>query len=311
VVAPTRAHLTRFAWLSIGAALLTMAIKAAAYLVTGSVAFLSDAIESTVNLGAAIVALIALTVGARPPDEDHAYGHDKVEYFSSGVEGTLILVAAIVICFEAGRRLADPQPIEQPAAGIVIALLAAAINLSVALVLRRAGRRARSIALEADAQHLLSDVATSAAVILGVAAVEITGWEALDAIVGLLVGINLGVAGIRLMRRSVLGLMDTALPASDMRAITGVLESYAERGVRFHALRTRQAGARTFVSMHIQVPGGWTVQVGHELLEEIERDVRRALPGAHVFTHLEPAEDPVSWEDQSLDRPERDARTNS
>lgn len=299
-----RAHLTRYAWLSIGAALLTMAIKAAAYLITGSVAFLSDAIESTVNLGAAIVALIALSVGARPPDEDHAYGHGKVEYFSSGVEGTLILVAAAVICVESARRLTDPQPIEQPGLGIVIALLAAAINLAVALVLRRVGRRERSIALEADSQHLLSDVATSVAVIIGVGAVLATGWLVLDPLIGLLVGINLGVAGIRLMRRSVLGLMDTALPADETQAVTEVLGSYASRGARFHALRTRQAGARMFVSMHIQVPGRWTVQRGHRLLEDIERDVRRALPGATVFTHLEPAEDPASWEDQTLDRPE-------
>ena len=299
-----RSQLTRFAWLSIGAALLTMAIKAAAYLVTGSVAFLSDAIESTVNLGAAVVALIALSVGARPPDEDHAYGHDKVEYFSSGVEGTLILVAAVVICVEAGRRLADPQPIEQPGLGILIALLAAAINLGVALVLRRVGRRERSITLEADAQHLLSDVATSVAVVVGVGAVIITGWQVLDPIIGMVVGVNLGLAGVRLMRRSVLGLMDTALSSKELQAVTGVLESYASRGAHFHALRTRQAGPRAFVSVHIQVPGDWSVQRGHELLEELERDVRRALPGANVFTHLEPAEDPVSWEDESLDRPE-------
>jgi cation diffusion facilitator family transporter len=290
--------------LSIAAALVTMAIKATAYLVTGSVAFLSDAIESTVNLGAAVIALIALTVGARPPDEDHAYGHGKVEYFSSGVEGTLILVAAAVICFEAGRRLLQPQPIEEPGLGIAISLLAAGVNLSVALVLRRVGRRERSIALEADAQHLLSDVATSAAVAVGVGAVVLTGWEALDPVIGLLVGVNLGLAGVRLMRRSVLGLMDTALPARQLLALTQVLDRFAERGARYHALRTRQAADRSFVSVHIQVPGDWSVQRGHELLEEIERDVRRAFPGTTVFTHLEPAEDPVSLEDQALDRPE-------
>jgi cation diffusion facilitator family transporter len=299
-----RSHLTRYAWLSIGAALLTMAIKGAAYFVTGSVAFLSDAIESTINLGAAIVALVALSVGARPPDEDHAYGHGKVEYFSSGVEGTLILVAAFAICVAAGRRLAQPQPIEQPGLGIAIALLAAGINLAVALVLRRVGRRERSITLEADAQHLLSDVATSVAVVIGVGAVLITGWEMLDPLIGLLVGVNLGVMGVRLMRRSVLGLMDTTLPLSELQAVTGVLESYASRGARFHALRTRQAADRMFVSVHIQVPGKWNIQRGHELLEEIERDIRRALPGSTVFTHLEPAEDPVSWEDERLDRPE-------
>jgi cation diffusion facilitator family transporter len=305
VSSPPRSYLTRYAWLSIGAALLTMAIKAAAYLITGSVAFLSDAIESTVNLGAAVIALIALSVGARPPDEDHAYGHGKVEYFSSGVEGTLILVAAVVIVFEAGRRLLQPQPITAAGLGIAVALLAAGINLAVAFVLRRVGRRERSIALEADAQHLLSDVATSVAVVVGVAAVALTGWQVLDPLIGLLVGVNLGWAGVRLMRRSVLGLMDTALPPKDLAALTEVLERYAGRGARYHALRTRQAAARSFVSVHIMVPGGWTVQRGHELLEDLERDVRQALPpGTTVFTHLEPAEDPVSWEDQSLDRSE-------
>lgn len=299
-----RSHLTRYAWLSIGAALLTMGIKGAAYFVTGSVAFLSDAIESSINLGAAVVALVALSVGARPPDEDHAYGHGKVEYFSSGVEGTLILMAAFVICVAAGQRLAKPQPIEQPGLGIAIALLAGGINLAVALVLRRVGRRERSITLEADAQHLLSDVATSVAVVIGVGAVLVTGWEMLDPLIGLLVGVNLGIMGVRLMRRSVLGLMDTTLPLSELQAVTGVLESYASRGARFHALRTRQAANRTFVSVHIQVPGKWKIQRGHELLEEIERDIRRALPGSTVFTHLEPAEDPVSWEDERLDRPE-------
>jgi len=299
-----RSYLTRYAWLSIGTALVTMAIKAAAYFVTGSIAFLSDAIESTVNLGAAIVALTALSVGARPPDEDHAYGHGKAEYFSSGVEGTLILVAAVAICIQAGRRLVQPAPIEQPLVGIVLALAAAAINLAVALVLRRVGRRERSISLEADAQHLLSDVATSVAVVVGVGAVYVTGRQVLDPVIGLLVGVNLGLAGLRLMRRSVLGLMDTALPASELRAVTGVLESYAARGARFHALRTRQAAARMFVTVHIQVPGKWSVQRGHQLLEDIERDIRRILPGVTVFTHIEPAEDPVSWEDESLDRPE-------
>lgn len=308
MTASPESRLTRYAWLSIAAAVVTMAIKAAAYIVTGSVAFLSDAIESTVNLGAAVVALVALSVRARPPDEDHAYGHGKAEYFSSGVEGTLILVAAVIICAESIRRLMEPQPIEQPGLGIAIALIAAAINLAVALVLRRVGRRERSITLEADAQHLLSDVATSAAVVLGVSVIFITGWQILDPLIGLLVGVNLGAAGVRLMRRSVLGLMDTALPPTELAAVTRVLQSYSARGAHFHALRTRQAGARMFVSVHIQVPGRWTVQRGHELLEELERDVRRTLPGSTVFTHLEPAEDPVSWEDETLDRPEKQDR---
>jgi len=299
-----RAGLVRFAWLSIVAALTTMALKASAFALTGSIALLSDALESTVNLGAAIVALIALRVGARPPDEDHAYGHGKVEYFSSGVEGTLITVAAFVISVEAVRRLLDPRPIVQPAIGIGITLTAASINLAVALVLRRVGRRQRSITLEADAQHLLTDVASSAAVVVGVAAAAATGWQPLDPLIGLLVAASLAVSGVRLVRRSTLGLMDTALPPASVQAVTRLLDGYASRGARYHALRTRQAADRTFVSVHIQVPGGWSVQRGHELLEDIERDIRRSIPGTTVFTHLEPAEDPVSWEDQTLDRSE-------
>lgn len=299
-----RAQLTRYAWLSIGAALLTLAMKTGAFVLTGSVAFLSDALETLVNLGAAMVALIALSVGARPPDEDHAYGHGKVEYFSSGVEGTLIVLAAIAIWAQAIRRLLEPAPLAEPGLGIVIILLAAGINLGVALILRRVGRRERSITLEADAQHLLSDVVTSIGVVLAVVGVSRTGWAWLDPVVAMGVGVSLVLAGIRILRRSLLGLMDTALPSRELGPVETVLERYARRGVGFHALRTRQAGARAFVSVHVQVPGGWTVQRGHELLEKIEGDIRRVVPGVTVFTHIEPAEDPVSWEDEALDRPE-------
>ena len=299
-----RAQLTRYAWLSIGAALATLAMKTAAYVLTGSVAFLSDALETVVNLGAAMVALISLSVGARPPDEDHAYGHGKAEYFSSGVEGTLIVLAAIAIWAQAVRRLLEPAPLAEPGIGIIIILLAAGINLGVGLILRRVGRRERSITLEADAQHLLSDVLTSIGVVLAVVGVSATGWAWLDSLVAMVVGVSLVLAGTRILRRSTLGLMDTALPAGEFGAVAAVLERYARRGVGYHALRTRQAGARAFVSVHIQVPGGWTVQRGHELLEKIEGDIRRILPGVTVFTHIEPAEDPVSWEDESLDRPE-------
>jgi cation diffusion facilitator family transporter len=300
----SRVRLTRYAWLSIGAAVVTMVMKATAFALTGSVALLSDALETLVNLGAAIVALIALSVGARPPDEDHAYGHGKVEYFSSGVEGTLIVLAAAAIWVEAVNRLLHPQPLTVPGLGILITIAAALINLGVALVLRRVGRQERSIALEADAQHLLSDVWTSAAVVAGVGAVALTGWERLDPIIAFVVGGQLVYAGVQLLRRSTLGLMDTALPPSEYNAVQRVLQQFSSRGVGYHALRTRQAGARAFVSVHIQVPGEWSVQRGHELLEEIESEIRRSVRGVTVFTHLEPAEDPVSWEDQTLDRAE-------
>lgn len=298
-----RSRLTRYAWLSIGAALVTLAMKSVAFALSGSVAFLSDALETLVNLGAAVVALVALSVGARPADEDHAYGHGKAEYFSSGVEGTLIVLAAVAIWGEAARRLLAPQPLVQMGVGIALSLGAAAINLGVGLILRKVGQRHRSISLEADAQHLLSDVFTTVGVVAGVAAVGLTGWTWLDPITAIIVGAGLALAGARLVRRSLLGLMDTALPGDERDAVEAVLHRYGEKGVSFHALRTRQAGARAFVSFHVQVPGGWSVQRGHELLEEIEGQIRSAVRGVSVFTHLEPAEDPVSWEDQTLDRP--------
>jgi cation diffusion facilitator family transporter len=297
-----RARLTRFAWLSIFAALATMALKAGAYLLTGSVGLLSDALESGVNLVAAILALIVLTVVARPPDEEHAYGHEKAEYFSSGAEGALILVAAIVIAYNAIERLLSPVPLHELGIGVAISAAASGVNLLAARTLLKVGHRERSIALEADAQHLLTDVWSSGAVLLGVALVAITDWELLDALVALAAAGIITWAGSRLVRRSILGLMDTALPDSDLEAVRAILKSYEGQGVRYHALRSRQSGARSFVSMHIQVPGQWTVQRGHNLLEDIEGQVRRMLPSASVFTHIEPVEDPTSWEDQRLDR---------
>jgi cation diffusion facilitator family transporter len=298
-----RSSLTRFAWLSIGAAVATIGLKAGAYLITGSVGLLSDALESLVNLVAAIVALIVLTVAARPPDEDHAYGHDKAEYFSSGVEGGLILIAAASIAYAAIGRIRDPQPIEQAGLGLAISVVASGINLVVARILLQAGRHYHSITLEADAHHLMTDVWTSVGVVVGVAAVALTGWERLDPIIALIVAANIVWSGARIIRRSALGLLDTALPGDERGQVVAILTAYADReGVQFHALRTRQAGARRFVSCHILVPGGWTVQGGHALLERIEADVRAALPNCTVFTHLEPIEDPDSFADQTLDR---------
>jgi cation diffusion facilitator family transporter len=298
-----RASLTRFAWLSIAAALLTIALKAGAYLLTGSVGLLSDALESLVNLASAVMALSMLIVAARPPDDDHAYGHEKAEYFSSVFEGLLILVAAGAIGVTALQRLLHPRPLEQIGLGLAASGVAAAINLGVALVLLRAGRRHHSITLEADAHHLLTDVWTSAGVIAGVALTAATGWLRLDPIIALVVAANIVVTGVRIMRRSVSGLMDAALPAGDVRAIEAVLARYAAGGVHYHALRTRQAGARCFVSVHILVPGEWTVQRGHDELERIEAGITAAIPGISVLTHLEPLGDPASWDDVALDRP--------
>lgn len=295
-------RLTPYAWLSIGAALLTMAIKGAAYLVSGSVGLLSDALESGVNLAAALMALAVLGIIARPPDEEHAYGHGKAEYFSSGVEGTLIVIAALTIAVTAIQRLLDPQPLTNIGLGVGIAVLASLINLGAARILLGAGRKFRSIALEADAQHLMSDVWSSAAILGGMGIVAISGWHILDPLVALAVAGHIALIGVNLVRRSTLGLMDTALPQAQLETITAILDKHAPKGVRYHALRSRQAGARYFVSMHVQVPGRWTVQRGHNLLEEIESDIRQAVPSITVFTHIEPIEDPLSWEDEQLDR---------
>lgn len=298
-----RHGLVRFALLSVLAALVTIGLKGAAYLLTGSIGLLSDALESFVNLIAAGVALLALSVAARPADEDHAYGHTKAEYFSSAFEGALILVAAASIVVAAVRRLVDPRPITEPGVGLAIIAVASAINLVVARVLLRAARRHESITLEADAQHLMTDVWTSAGVIVGVGAAALTGWHRLDAVVAIAVAANVLYTGFRLLRRSMLGLLDTSLPAETLARIKTILDSHGKAGVRYHALRTRQAGARRFISFHILVPGDWTVQRGHDLLEEIEERVREAVPRSVVDTHLEPIEDPVSWEDARLERP--------
>lgn len=297
-----RAALTRFAWLAVAAAVLTMALKGAAYWLTGSVGLLSDALESLVNLAAALMALAMLAIAARPPDEEHAYGHSKAEYFSSVIEGTLILVAAASIAVAAVRRLITPRPLEQIGIGLSIAVAAALVNVAVALVLLRAGRRHQSITLEASARHLLADVWTTAAVVAGVGAVRLTGWHHLDPIVALAVAANIVWTGVRLVNQSVSGLMDVALPADEQQALRSVLARYLELGVHYHALRTRQAGPRRFVSVHVLVPGDWSVQRGHELLERLEADVHAALPHVSILTHLEPIEDPSSWEDLSLDR---------
>ena len=297
-------NLTRYAWLSIAAALATIGLKSVAYLVTGSVGLLSDAVESLVNLVGAVMALSMLTVASRPADEDHSYGHSKAEYFSSGVEGTLILVAALSIGIAAGRRLVAPQALEQVGIGLAVSVCASLVNLAVALLLRRAGRQYHSITLEANAQHLFTDVWTSAGVIVGVTAVAATGWLRLDPIVALLVAANILWTGTTIVRRSVLGLMDTALPPQELAAVKAALDRHLSDGVEYHALRTRQSGARRFVSFHVLVPGEWTVHRGHELLEDVEARIRAAVPNVTVFTHLESLDDPASWEDQSLDRAE-------
>ena len=291
-----------YAGLSIGAAVLTIALKLLAWRLTGSVGLLSDAAESVVNLVAALIALWALTVAERPPDARHGFGYTKAEYFSSGVEGFLIIAAAVGIAVAAWERWTHPRPIEDPWIGIGISIAASAVNGSVAAALLAAGRRLRSITLTADGHHLLTDVWTSAGVVVGILLVALTGWQRLDPLIAAAVAMNIVWTGWKLVRETGLGLLDSSLPEDERRAVTEALAPFQKQGILFHAILSRVAGRRRFVTMHVLVPGDWTVQKGHDLCEEIEAAVRRALPGAHAITHLEPREDPISWEDRGLDR---------
>jgi cation diffusion facilitator family transporter len=292
----------RYTLLSIAAAILTIGLKTGAYLLTGSVGLLSDAMESGVNLVAAIVAFMALSYAAKPANDEHPFGHTKAEYFSSGTESVLIVIAAISIAIAAWGRLLHPQPIEQLGAGLALSFVATAVNGGVAWVLLRAGKRLRSITLRADAHHLLTDVWTSIGVAFAILLVKLTGWLILDPIIALVVAANIVWAGFRLLRETSQGLLDSAIPIADQKLILEVLEPYMQRGILFHALKTRNAGSRRFVTFHVLVPGEWTVHKGHDLCEEIELGIIRALPGTYVMTHLEAQEDASSWLDQDLDR---------
>jgi cation diffusion facilitator family transporter len=302
VAAFSRIRLTRVAWISIAAAIATIAIKTLAWALTGSVGFLSDAAESVINLAAASMALVILHWVARPPDSEHMYGHEKAEYFSAGAEGTLICVAAAGIVFAAVQRLVHPAHLQDVGIGVAVSLCAAALNLAVAQLLIHTGKLHRSITLEADGRHLMTDVWTSAGVVIGVTAVGLTGWETLDPLIALAVAANIVVTGVKLMRRSAGGLMDRALPEDELSAVREVLDHYAGTEIQFHALRTRQAGRRSFVTFHVLTPGAWTVKQGHDLVEQIEADIHARLVNATVTVHLEPAEDPRSFDDVGLDR---------
>jgi cation diffusion facilitator family transporter len=286
--------------LSILAALATLALKSTAYGVTGSVGLLSDALESLVNLAAAVTALASLWYAAQPVDPNHTYGHEKIEYFSSGLEGVLILVAAGGIAWYAVRRLFAPQPLEALDLGAAITFVATLINLGVAQVLLRVGRRAGSIVLEADGQHLMTDVWTSFGVVAGMFLVYLTGWTILDPLIALLVAANIVWTAWDLLRRSFNGLMDHALPEDEQGRVRAAVEGLLRPGLHYHALRTRQAGARRFVDFHLLVPGDWTVRQAHDFTEEIEEAVRQALPGAEVTVHIEPIEAPAAWQDSAL-----------
>lgn len=294
--------LVRYMLLSLGAALVTIALKASAALLTGSVGFLSDALESGVNLVAAAVALVALRTAARPADEGHNFGHGKAEHLSAALEGGMIFVAAAAIVWTSVERLIDPVELERTGVGLALSALAGVVNLAVGLLLVRVGRTHRSPALVADGNHLLTDVWTTLGVLVGIVLVAALDWEVLDPIVALLVGVNILRIGYRLIRRSVIGLLDAALPAPDAAAVREILEQHRrEQPVDFHALRTRESGRQRFVYLHLLVPDGWTVKEGHDLAERVEADIARVLPGAVTFVHLEPLGDPASYGHDVID----------
>jgi len=290
----------RFAWLSIAAAVVTIAIKSIAYLMTGSVGLLSDALESLVNLAGAVMALAMLTVAGRPEDEDHAHGHGKAEYFSSGFEGGLIAIAALGIAAAAIDRLITPRELHQLGAGVAVSFGAALINLAVALVLMRAAKKHRSVTLEASGHHLMTDVWTSLGVLVGVGLVMLSGKAWLDPIVALVFAANIFITGFKIVRESVFGLMDASLPPDEMEKIRATLKGFESDEVQYHALRTRRAGTKRFATMHLLVPGAWSVQQGHDLVEQIEDALHDQLPGFSVVVHVEPIEDPAAWADQAL-----------
>ena len=295
--------LQRYAWMSVAAALATIGLKTWAWQVTGSVGLLSDALESLINLAAALLALSMLRLAAAPPDAAHPYGRFKAEYFASGMEGALIVFAAIAIAYEAVPRLADPQPIQAPLLGIAISAVASGVNLACGLLLISAGKRLHSIALEADGHHLMSDVWTSGAIIAGVALVAGTGWHILDPLIAIGVAVHIVFTGFMLMRRSFAGLLDAAIPEAERAEIEKIFAEYRKRyGVEFHALLTRQAGARRFISFHLLVPDAWPVDRAHQLSEEVESRIGSLVPNAILLSHIEPISQPASYDDVKLER---------
>ncbi len=295
--------LKKFVYLSIAAAIATIGLKLLAYSLTGSVGLFSDALESCVNLIAAVVALFMITLAEKPADKEHAFGHHKAEYFSSAIEGGLIVLAAFSIIWSAIPRLMHPQPLENVGIGLLVAVGASGINLAVGMILIKNGRKNHSITLEADGKHLMTDVYTSVGVLLGIGLVKITGWLLLDALVAIGVALNILWTGYRLMHRSALGLLDSGIPETERSKIITALGTLKTLGFDYHSLMTRQAGQRKFIAVHILMPGHLTIQEGHNRVEKVEKDIRDLFDSpVTVFTHLEPIEDPVSMHDIGIDR---------
>jgi cation diffusion facilitator family transporter len=296
--------LKKFIYIAIAAAILTISLKFTAYLLTNSVGLLSDALESCVNLVAAVVALIMLRLAEKPPDQEHGFGHNKAEYFSSAIEGGLIVLAAFSIIWSAVPRIIDPQPLENIGIGLLVAVGASLINLAASAILVKNGKKYNSITLEADGKHLMTDVLTSGGVVLGIGLIKLTGWMRLDGIVAIGVALNIIWTGYKLIKRSALGLLDTAIPEDETDKIIQVLEQYGQQNIKFHSLMTRQSGQRKFIMVHILMPGTMDIQHGHNLAEKVENDIRMLFSNTQttVFTHLEPIEDPVSMLDINIDR---------
>jgi len=299
--AAARPDLRKYAWLAIGTAVLTVLLKASAWAITGSVGLLSDAAESMVNLAAAIVALVMLTIAARPADDSHHFGHTKAEYFSAALEGIMVFVAAASIIYLGIDRLLNPRPLESLGIGLGISLTAAVLNGIVGRLLVKVGTRHRSITLRADGRHLLTDVYTSVGVVVGLGLAWLTGWNWMDPVIAILVGVHILVTGYRLIAESSAGLMDASLSPEDNARIQAILDAHTEKGrIEFHAVRTRESGARQFMEMHMLVPGDWSVQRGHDVMEDLVDEIVAQFPAMRVTGHLEPIADPRSYEDMIL-----------
>lgn len=287
----------KYVWISIAASIATIMLKGSAYYITGSVGLLSDALESFINLAAAVMALVMITIAMSPPDRDHPFGHSKAEYFSSVIEGTLILFAAVAIGVTAVEKILNPGELSDLGTGLIISASASVINLFTSIILLRAGKKYNSITLEADAHHLMTDVWTTAGVIAGLILVKLTGMSVLDPVIAIVVALNIIFTGIKLIRRSVSGLMDEALPDEDLKKVKSILDRYEEQCITYHSLYTRKAASKNFIFLHLLMPGNWHISRGHEITKKIENEIGNALPESDVFIHIEPLNDPDSFDD--------------
>lgn len=290
-------------YLSIATAIATILLKFYAYYLTGSMGLFSDALESFVNLFAAVIALVLLHISEKPADKDHEFGHGKAEYFSGAIEGALILIAAFSIIWSAVPRLLNPVVLENVSVGLLISLAASFLNLVVGLILIRNGKQKKSLVLEADGRHLMTDVWTSVGVIVAIILVKFTGWLILDPIIAIAVALNIIYSGYNLLMRSASGLMDAAIPQEELEKVTVYLDALKEKKIDYHSLMTREAGQRKFISFHLLVPGKWTVKEGHDHADIIEQHIENMFDEpVTMSTHLELVEDPASFNDIGLER---------